>query len=157
MSSGKKATRRGGEPSNGGAERRRESGRCRIYAEIDELAACCAMADGKRFPELVARLQKILRHLAYYAETSEGAVLEDREKWHDRYTDRLYEEAGAPRRDAAEAAPPPSGGALFPRAGGAAATAHRAPPVPVRSSASSLPASLRSLYEGEIPVSDDDD
>ena len=54
-----------------------------------------ALSKTKSHEELVASLQKILRTMTFYISQSEGVILEQREQWHDEYTDALYEDAAS--------------------------------------------------------------
>ena len=72
---------------------------------IDELTEARSSAD------LAARLQPILREMAYYIAMGEGVVLEAHEEWHTDFTDSLYEAARVDRsaaQAAAQAAARPS-------------------------------------------------
>jgi hypothetical protein len=136
--------------------------RCAIFEDIDSLTDCAALPENKRFPTLVAQLQKILNQLAYYAINSDGAVLEDQERWHTTFADRLYEAAGqaqteaAAQRAAAAVAPPERASSSA-----AAIAVDRAPPAPVpaRRPADDLPDSLRRIMNGShssLAESDDE-
>ncbi len=144
MSSAKRTVNKKCVNSSGGAR-----GRCGIYDDIDSLADCAALPENKRFPTLIAQLQKILNQLAYGFITGEGAALETHEEWHGKFTDRLYEAAGQARTEAmthrttVTAAP-----------GGASAVASVADdrPLPVappqRKAPDDLPDSLRRIMNG---------
>ena len=124
-------------------------GRCGIYDDIDSLADCAALPENKRFPTLIAQLQKILNQLAYGFITGEGAALETHEEWHGKFTDRLYEAAGQARADAmahrATATTAPGGATTV-----ASAADDRPLPAapPQRKAPDDLPDSLRRIMNG---------
>lgn len=156
-SAAKNAVKKGAGSSSG------NRGRCSIYDDIDSLADCAALPENKRFPTFVAQLQKILNQLAYYCINSDGAILEEQERWHETFADRLYEAAGQARTEAiaqravTTGAPPggPSTSAT------SEATGERALPavIPTRKPPDDIPDSLRRIMNGshESLHSDDDD
>jgi hypothetical protein len=84
--------------------------RCEIFDRIAALSGSRTVAD------LVARLQPILRELAYYAVNGEAAVLETHEEWRTELGDALAAEQPPPAppaparpRYADHRAPPPRG------------------------------------------------
>lgn len=128
-------------------------GRCAIYEEIDSLADCMNLPEANRLPTLIAATQAILNQMAYYMINSDGALLETQERWHDKYTDRLYEAAGQARTEAVAqraAAPIPSG---------SIAGNDRVPPaaIPVRRAPGDIPASLRRILNGSHESLRDDE
>jgi hypothetical protein len=59
-----------------------------------------SLDEAKTVGELVARLKPILHQLSYYVTIGEGAVSEAHEEWHDEFTNRLYDAAGADFQEA---------------------------------------------------------
>jgi hypothetical protein len=133
-----------------------------VFTQID------ALDEARTVAELVARLKPILNHLAYYAVTGEGAVLEAHEQWHTEYTDRLYEETDSDNRAGRAALPPQHAEHLPPPAPTrrpkqrtpaeqaiaeadareARAGRRQAAPPPNRPRADALPPSLQAIMDG---------
>jgi hypothetical protein len=139
MSSSKRHAGKKSVTANGGSR-----GRCGIYEEIDSLADCLTLPENKQLPNFVARSQKIFNLLAYYALNSDGAILEEQEKWHTTFADRLYQAAGQARTEAI--------------ANRTAADDRPLPAVPPqRKAADDLPDSLRQIMNGSHKSLDSDD
>lgn len=153
--------------SGKGGQAAANRGRCSIYDDIDNLETCVGLPENKRFPALVAALQKILNQLAYYSINSDGAILESQEEWHTTFTDRLYAAAGQARSEAVAARTAPSGTTA--PGGPSTATGHAAghaaghterplpPAIPVRKPADDIPESLRRIMNGSHESLRDDD
>ncbi len=67
--------------------------KCVIFNKID------ALKQTRTHAELVAGLINILNDLAYHAINSDSSILETQEEWHGEFTDRLYNDAGADRKN----------------------------------------------------------
>jgi len=60
-----------------------------VFQQIEDLD------NSKSVRELLNKLKPILRELAYYSMSGDGAILEAKEKWHTIFTNQIREEVGA--------------------------------------------------------------
>lgn len=129
-----------------------------------------ALGQAKTLPEAIAKMQMVLREMAYYICESEGALMETREVWHEVGTQSLKSAAGSAdaENDENPALADRKTRETQPRIGRSAApprqnTAAAAPPAtprkkkPSAASTSAVPKSLMKILNGTHPSLGGDD